>query len=85
MISFTIPTNLNGAQLIDELNAGKVAVNNKCRVHNDLLWLDIATKDIAKAEAIVAAHVGQDIEPTIQDKLLQIGLNFDDLKAALEI
>ena len=85
MISFTIPTKLNGAQLVAELNAGGVAVHDKCRIYDDLLWLNIAAKDKTKAEAIVASHLGQDTEPTIQDKLLQVGLNFDELKAALAI
>jgi hypothetical protein len=85
MISFTIPTNLNGAQLVAELNADGVVVNDKCRVHDDLLWLDIAAKDKSKAEGIVASHIGIDTEPTIQDKLNQVGLNFDELKAALLI
>lgn len=83
MISFTIPSNLNGAQLVAELNASGVAVNDKCAVHDDLLWLDIASKDKDKAQEVVAAHIGVDTEPTIQDKLNQVGLNFDELKAAL--
>lgn len=83
MISFTMPNSLNGAQLVKELTAAGVTVNDKCRVHDDLLWLDIAAKDKAKSEAIVTAHIGQDTEPTIQEKLAQVGLNFDELKAAL--
>jgi hypothetical protein len=83
MISFTIPTNLNGAQLVKELNNAGVTVNSTCAVHDDLLWIDISSKDKAKAEAVVAAHIGIDTEPTLQDKLTQVGLNFDELKAAL--
>jgi hypothetical protein len=83
MISYTIPTNLNGAQLVKELNDAGVTVSSTCAVYDDLLWLDIASKDKAKAEAIVAKHVGIDTEPTIEDKLAQVGLNFDELKAAL--
>ena len=83
MISFKIPTNLNGTQLTSELSAAGVNVKDKCRVYDDLLWLDIAANDKAKAEEIVNKHVGVDSEPTIQDKLSQVGLNFDELKAAL--
>jgi hypothetical protein len=37
------------------------------------------------AAAVVAAHVGIDTEPTIDDKLASVGLSLNDLKAALGI
>ena len=62
MISFNKPTNLNGAELRQELtNAGIAISNNQFAVRlddADILWLDIAESDAEAAEAIVAAHNG---------------------------
>jgi len=62
MISFTRPTNLNGAELRQELNAGGVAISDDMSAvkldADNVLWLDIKDKDKTKAEAIVAAHNG---------------------------
>ena len=64
-ISFTKPANLNGATLVDELIAAGVSVaeeNGKAKwVELDgdgILWIDIAEKDKAKAEIVLAAHNG---------------------------
>jgi sugar lactone lactonase YvrE len=64
-ISFTKPANLNGATLLEELVAAGVSVaeeNGKPKwveVDADgVLWADIAEKDKAKAETVVAAHNG---------------------------
>jgi hypothetical protein len=64
-ISFTKPANLNGATLVDELMAAGVLVaeeNGKPKwVELDgdgILWIDIAEKDKAKAEAVIAIHNG---------------------------
>jgi sugar lactone lactonase YvrE len=64
-ISFTTPANLNGATLVDELISAGVSVgeeNGKPKwVEVDgegVLWADIAEKDKAKAETVVAAHNG---------------------------
>ena len=64
-ISFTKPANLNGATLVDELISAGVSVaeeNGKPKwieVDGDgVLWIDIAEKDKAKAEAVVTAHNG---------------------------
>ena len=64
-ISFTTPTNLNGATLIEELIAAQVSVaedNGKPNWveidGNGVLWIDITEKDKAKAEAVIANHNG---------------------------
>ena len=86
MIQFTKPTNLNGAELLTELNAAGVAITQWPMLDDSgALWLDIAEADEAKAKPIVAAHNGTIIapEPTIADKLASVGLSVTDLKAAL--
>jgi len=86
MIQFTKPENRNGAELLAELNAGGVAITEPPSIDgNGEFWLDVAQADKAKAEPIVAAHNGTIVapEPTIADKLATVGLNLDDLKAAL--
>jgi hypothetical protein len=49
MIKFQKPTNLNGAELIVELNATGVAITEPPFVDNSDLWLHISDKDEAKA------------------------------------
>lgn len=65
MIEFNLPIKLDGAILIEELNAVgiEVAVNESYGVAcptiwEGKLWLDIDEKDKAKAESVVAAHNG---------------------------
>jgi len=61
MQTFTKPTNLNGAELRQELNAAGVNITNDRTavvLDGDVLSLDIAAKDKAKAQAVVAAHNG---------------------------
>ncbi len=86
MQTFNTPINLNGAELLTELNAAGVKITEKPLIDgNGNLWLDIADKDKVKAKAIVDAHNGTTIapEPTVADKLQSVGLNLDDLKVAL--
>ncbi len=88
MIKFNKPNNLNGTELRQELNAAGVKITDQpssVKVFNDELWLDIANKDEAKAQVVVDAHNGTTIapEPTVADKLQSVGLNLEDLKAAL--
>jgi len=89
MISFTKPTNLNGIELRDELNAGGVAISYDLDVMvvdgNGNLLLDISESDTAKATPIVATHNGTTVapEPTIAQKLASVGLTIEELKAAL--
>ena len=86
MIKFTKPENLNGAELLTELNAGGVVITKPPSIDgNNNLWLDIAEANKAKAAPIVAAHNGTTVapEPTIEQKLASVGLSIGDLKTAL--
>lgn len=86
MIQFNQPTNLNGAELLDELKAAGVTVERLPLIdENGDFWLDIKTTDESKAKSIVAAHNGTTVapEPTVADKLASVGLSIEDLKAAL--
>jgi hypothetical protein len=86
MIQFNKPTNLNGTELLAELNAAGVSISELPLLDGSgNFWLEIAEADKAKATAIVTAHNGTTIAPdaTISDKLAKVGLSIDDLKAAL--
>ncbi len=89
MIKFDKPSNLNGAELLAELAAIGVTLQNETKAPlidgNGDLWLDIKAADEAKAAAVVTAHNGTIVapEPTIADKLASVGLSVPDLKAAL--
>jgi hypothetical protein len=85
MINFTKPKNLNGAELLAELKAGDVTINDFPIVENDNFWLDIAEADKAKAAPIVAAHNGTMVapEPSVTHKLESVGLSVADLREAL--
>jgi hypothetical protein len=86
MITFNKPTNLNGTELLQQLNDGGVSITEPPLIDgNGIFWLDIAEADTAKATPIVAAHNGTTIapEPTIIQKLGSVGLTIDDLKTAL--
>jgi hypothetical protein len=84
MTTYPKPENLNGAELIAELAAAGIEVN---RVQdNGDNTITLQTNDL-KAEAIIAKHNGTTVapEPTIAEKLNSVGLNLNDLKAALGI
>jgi hypothetical protein len=96
MISFNKPEKLDGFQLNAELiDAGiklrKAANPLPNQVYeapsldgNGVLWLNIEQSDADKATEVVAAHIAKDPEPkTLEQKLASVGLNLDDLKAAL--
>jgi hypothetical protein len=88
MLQFTKPTELNGEQLIDELNDAGIKTGKIPLVDgNDDLWLDVAQKDKSKAETIVNAHVGIDLNiarATAKAAILdRIGLTADELKTIL--
>ena len=89
MIKFNKPENLNGSELLDELAAVGIVLDKLEQAPlidgNGDFWLDVKPSDEAKAAAVVAAHNGNIVapEPTVADKLASVGLNLDDLKAAL--
>jgi hypothetical protein len=86
MIEFAKPKNLNGTELLAELNAGGISITQSPMLDgNENLLLDVSEADKAKAQAIIAAHNGTVIAPaaTIEQKLASVGLSIDDLKAAL--
>lgn len=82
---FTKPENLNGAELIAELAGVGITVKKVVDFADGNIGFE--TKDKALAARIVAAHNGTIVapEPTVEEKLASVGLNLDDLKAALGI
>ena len=65
MISFVKPTNLDGAVLIEELEANGIEVqanlvNVKCPIidGSGVLWLDIKDTDDSAAQAVLDNHQG---------------------------
>jgi hypothetical protein len=91
MIKFDKPTNLNGAELLDELAAVGIVLDKDLQSPlidgNGDFWLDVATKDKSKVEKVVAAHNGTLIAPDVsaqkQAILDRIGLTADELKMIL--
>ena len=96
MISFNKPEKLNGFQLNEELVAAGIKLKKAAnplpnQVYeapsidgNGVLWLDIEQSDADKATEVLTNHIGKDPEPnTLEQKLASVGLNLDDLKAAL--
>lgn len=86
MIEFNKPNNLNGAELKAELAAAGIELKANPFIDGEgKFYLDINSKDKSKAEVIVANHDGNMIpnEATIDEKLASVGLNLNDLKAAL--
>jgi hypothetical protein len=89
MIKFNKPTNLNGAELLDELAAVGIVLDKDLQSPfidgNGDFWLDVDISNKAQAELVLAAHNGTTIapEPSIQDKLETAGITLDELKVAL--
>ena len=86
MIKFTKPTNLNGAELLEQLKSVGVKIDNPPMIDGSGdLWLDIKESDKVKSESVVSAHNGTVIAPdqTFDDKLASVGLSVADLKVAL--
>jgi hypothetical protein len=88
MIQFKKPQNLNGTELLAQLNAAGVTISEP--PFDDAegnLWLDIAESDEAKAAPIVAAHNGTTIAPdnsTAKAALLaKLGITADEAKLLL--
>jgi hypothetical protein len=89
VIKFDKPENLNGAELLAELAAVEIILDPITQPllldGNGDFWININPADEAKAAVVVAAHNGTTIapEPTIADKLASVGLDFEELKAAI--
>jgi hypothetical protein len=91
MIKLTKPTNLNGSELRDELNAGGVAISDAFSAvsidGNGELWLDIKATDKTKAEAILATHNGTvialDNSAAKAALLARLGITADEAKLLL--
>ena len=90
MIKFNKPDVLNGTQLVEELKEGGININadKSPRIDgNGDFWLDIAEADKAKAEPIVAAHIGIDqseAKATAKAALLtQLGITAEQAKLLL--
>jgi len=88
MIKFNKPANLNGTELLAELNAGSVAITQS--PFDDAqgnLWLQITEADEAKAAPIVAAHNGTTVAPdNLAAKaalLAKLGLTAEEAKLLL--
>lgn len=77
MIELVLNKEINGDQLCKEIGADDLYVANGKIIING-----IVDKDFAQTK--LNAHVPQPTpEPTIEEKLAIVGLNLDDLKAAL--
>jgi len=85
MIKFQKPQNLNGTELLAELNAAGIVITEAPVEDNGFLWLDIDSSDETKATPIVFAHNGTTVAPeaTVQQKLASAGLTINELKEAL--
>lgn len=87
MILFDRPLNFDGVQFCKELEAVGIGINKDTSPFIDgdgNFWLDIDAKDTQKAQDILNAHVPKPRpELTVAEKLASVGLNLDDLKAAL--
>lgn len=85
MKTFTKPQNLNGQELIAELANAGIVVDQIFDFSDGTIGFE--TNNESKAASIVSAHNGTIIpsEPSVEDKLASVGLNLDDLKAALGI
>jgi hypothetical protein len=91
MIKFNKPENLNGAELRIELADEGIQLKGSFNDLNDIyvvgddLFLNIDQEFALKANEIVANHNGTILSPqlSVEEKLASVGLNLDDLKAAL--
>lgn len=90
MNKFTKPAVLNGAQLLDELKSAgiKIADNALPEIDgNGDFWLPVIDKDVAKAEPVVAAHIGIDTskerEAAKTALLEKLGITEDEAKLLL--
>ena len=82
MIKFNKPTNLNGSELLEELNAAGVKITEKPYLDdNGDLWLQIDAKDEVKAKTVVNAHNGNTVAPALSSReaiLAKLGLTAEE-------
>ena len=88
MEQFNKPTQLNGRQLLAELVAANIKVNDDLTINGEgVLLLDIAKGDKEKASAIVASHIGiddvDDLFSKKQEIFAKLGLTADEIKLLL--
>ena len=91
MIKFDKPTNLNGAELLDELAAVGIVLDKDLQSPvidgNGDFWLDVSELDKTKAEPIVAAHNGTLIVPDLsvqrQALLTRLGITEEEARILL--
>jgi len=83
MKQFTKPKNLNGAELMTELAQVDIVVNQIFDNANGVIEFETDNEILAKS--IVDAHNGTitPLEPSVEQKLANVGLNLDDLRSAL--
>ena len=80
----TTTKNINLAQLDAELKAGGLNMESLNNQHTILPVSDKITKE--QLQKAVDDHMAiDDPQPTIVEKLASVGLNIDDLKAALGV
>jgi len=82
-MEFTKPKSLNGTQLKSELLNKGIEVETINDLGDGMISFAVPSDKETTAEKIVSAHVGIDTVPTITEKLASIGLDLDQLKAAL--
>jgi hypothetical protein len=85
MIEFQKPTNLNGKELLEELDSAGVIVNGRPEVELEILRLDITATDKAKAEKVIAQHNGTttDVDRSAEKAALLERLGITAEEAAL--
>jgi hypothetical protein len=88
MIQFDKPENLNGFELVAELETKGIKVIEPLVIDgNGDFWIDINSKDQVKAKAVVAAHNGTvaPVDNTTQkaELLAKLGITEDEAKLLL--
>ena len=86
-MKFNKPQTLNAGQLRDELKSAGISFLDSEEViqvdSETSIQILLADSDKTKATEIIKKHIGVDVPMTIEQKLSSVGLNFDELKAAL--
>lgn len=88
MIQFDKPENLNGFELVAELEAKGIKVIEPLVIDgNGDFWIDINSKDQVKAKAVVAVHNGTvapvDNTTAKAELLAKLGITEDEAKLLL--